>query len=49
MSKNSKPKNSGSGIGENTRWDIPQINPNAGSTIRKPPTNLNPKTNGPKK
>lgn len=32
-------------IGKNTQWDIPKINPNAGSTIRKPSTGLDPNKN----
>lgn len=35
-------------IGKNTRWDTPKLSPNAGSTIPKPPTFLNPDKN-PKK
>ncbi|WP_190246244.1 hypothetical protein [Gelidibacter gilvus] len=29
-------------IGKNTRWDTPEIKPNAGATIPRPSTFLNP-------
>tara|TARA_R110002051_G_scaffold69946_2_gene125792 strand:+ start:4861 stop:4998 length:138 start_codon:yes stop_codon:yes gene_type:complete len=29
-------------IGKNTNWDTPKVNPNAGTTLRKPPIFLNP-------
>lgn len=35
-------------IGKNTKWDTPKVDPNAGSTVRKPSTFLNPE-NDPKK
>tara|TARA_R100000406_G_scaffold94807_2_gene87493 strand:+ start:368 stop:514 length:147 start_codon:yes stop_codon:yes gene_type:complete len=42
MSDKSKSKKSDSNIGKNTKWDIPNVDPKAGSTIRKPSTSLDP-------
>lgn len=45
MSNKNKTQNENPNIGKNTKWDTPKINPNAGCTIKKPPTFLNPDKN----
>tara|TARA_R100001132_G_C3269413_1_gene91679 strand:- start:1109 stop:1249 length:141 start_codon:yes stop_codon:yes gene_type:complete len=42
MSDKSKSKSTNLNIGKNTKWDIPNVDPKAGSTIRKPPISLDP-------
>lgn len=42
MSDKIDDKKENSNIGKNTQWDSPKVNPNAGSTVRKPSTLLNP-------
>lgn len=48
MSDKTNSKKDNLNIGKNTRWDTPKVDPNAGSTVRKPPSFLNPDGN-PKK
>tara|TARA_R100000935_G_C2837145_1_gene168783 strand:+ start:2658 stop:2804 length:147 start_codon:yes stop_codon:yes gene_type:complete len=42
MPNKNKTQTDNPNIGKNTKWDTPEVNPNAGSTIQKPPTFLNP-------
>lgn len=42
MSDKRNPEKENQNIGKNTKWDTPKVDPNAGSTVRKPSTLLNP-------
>tara|TARA_R110002050_G_scaffold215490_3_gene351594 strand:+ start:686 stop:832 length:147 start_codon:yes stop_codon:yes gene_type:complete len=48
MSDKQSKNNEDSNIGKNTQWDTPNVDPNAGSTIRKPSTSLDPNKKGSK-